>query len=517
MDLILAGFPTEDPHVFCIGLNGKLPWKCKEELSHFKTLTMNSVLIMGRKTVETLPYLPDRDIVCVTKHGLEDDLNESVCAYDLSSAEDIAKSFNKKIFVAGGGEIYQHFLLPENRHKINKIHLSVMKEKTPINKSDIITKVKIPPCWVIETQDEFEKFTYLCLTFSEEEESYLSLISDIFKNGEERKTRNDITKSFFSKTLKFNLQNGFPLLTTKKMFFKGIVEELLFFIRGDTDSKLLEDKGVKIWKKNTERKFLDEIGKPNRKEGMMGPMYGYQWRYYNAKYDEETGKPKGFLKSECKSELIQKEKKVIVHPASCTKMSVTECIDQAHNAVKLDMKQKGIDSVEEWANEDNRSQGIDQLQNVIDLILKDPNSRRIILTDFNPCQAFEGVLYPCHSLIIQFYVSEGFLDMNCYNRSQDTMLGVPFNIASSALLLTLISILTNLKPRYLNMMLGDVHIYKDHLQHVSSQTERRPYKLPLLKINKEIKTLEDVERLNYSDFELKGYNCYPNIKMEMVA
>jgi dihydrofolate reductase/thymidylate synthase len=288
------------------------------------------------------------------------------------------------------------------------------------------------------------------------EEQYLKLLNKILLNGDYRNTRNSETYSLFCEHLKLDLREGFPLLTTKKMFIRGIIEELLFFLRGETDSKILEDKNVNIWKGNTSRYFLDSLNMNNRKEGLMGPMYGYQWRFFNAKYNEENGK--------------------------------------------------------------NLENGIDQLENVINLINNDPYSRRILLTSYNPCQSDKGVLYPCHSVICQFYCdSNNNLDMFCYNRSQDIFHGVPFNIASSSLLLMIIANITNRNPRYLNISMGDVHIYKSHLDSVKIQLERIPYKLPKLLINKKIENLNDIENLNFNDFELIDYISHPAIKVDMVV
>jgi len=239
------------------------------------------------------------------------------------------------------------------------------------------------------------------------------------------------------------------------MFMKGVVEELLFFLRGETDSKLMEAKGVNIWKGNTERKFLDSLGMKERKEGLMGPMYGYQWRFYGAKYDEITGKP--------------------------------------------------------------LEAGVDQLRLIVDTIRKDPGSRRILMTDFNPFQAIQGVLYPCHSIVLQFYVDDGFLDMFCYNRSQDLFLGVPFNIASSALLLTIVAKVTGLVARNLHMSLGDIHIYKEHYDVVAEQLTRHRYCFPSLIITRECKEIEDIEKLCYEDFKIEKYMFNPPIKAGMIA
>lgn len=288
------------------------------------------------------------------------------------------------------------------------------------------------------------------------EEQYLNLLNKILLNGDFRNTRNSKTYSLFSENFKIDLRDGFPLLTTKKMFIRGIIEELIFFLNGETNSKILENKNVNIWKGNTSRQFLDSLDMNNRKEGLMGPMYGYQWRFFNAKYNEDNGK-----------------------------------------------------------NIDN---GIDQLENVINLIKNEPFSRRILLTSYNPSQSNQGVLYPCHSLICQFYCdSENNLDMFCYNRSQDVFHGVPFNIASSSLLLMIIANITNKNPRYVNISMGDVHIYESHIESVKLQLQRNAYKLPKLIIKKKLKNLNDIENLNFNDFELIDYISHPSIKVDMVV
>jgi thymidylate synthase len=287
------------------------------------------------------------------------------------------------------------------------------------------------------------------------EHQYLSLIKDILENGFKKDGRNGDTLSVFGRHLKFDLRDSFPLLTTKKMFTKGIIEELLFFIRGETDTKVLENQNINIWKPNTDRKFLDSLGRYDSNEGDLGTMYGYIWRHFGAPYDKTNNKPLN-------------------------------------------------------------GEGIDQLQNVVDKIRKDPNSRRILLTTYNPSQVDEGVLYPCHSITIQFYVEGGFLDMFCYNRSSDVGLGLPFNIASSALFLMIIAKLTNLKARFMNLSLGDCHIYVSHKVALAEQIERLPMKFPTI-IIPDIKEIEDVEKLTYKDFEIVGYECHPAIKMEMIA
>ena len=443
-----------------IGYNGVIPWKCGEDLKLFKTITHNSILIMGRKTIEKLPYLENRTIWCITKNETLDSSNYKNKVTIFNSVEDViemSKSITIPIFIAGGGSIYNKFF-STYPHLINKVYWSIIK-------GNYVCDTFLKPWLHIFTinnetlYETFEHYILLKKDYKSSEKEYLNILKDVFTNGWTKKGRNGNTKSLFGKTLSFDLREGFPLLTTKKMFFRGIVEELLFFIRGDTDSNILSDKKINIWKGNTNRKFLDSIGKKNRKEGYMGPMYGYQWRYYNSIYDENTSKPK--------------------------------------------------------PNIDNAKYH-DQLKNVIHQINTDPHSRRILLTDFNPLQATEGVLYPCHSIIIQFYVQYGYLDMFCYNRSSDLFHGLPFNIASSSLFLILIAKITGLIPRNFILSLGDSHIYESHYNVVKKQLERVPFCFPQLEICKDVNKLEDIENMEYSDFVLKNYYSYPTLKAPMI-
>lgn len=439
-DVILA-----HNNYFGIGLNGEIPWYCKEDMQLFREITKNSVLIMGRKTAESVGFLKGRIILTISRNK-----KDLFTFSSLKKALNFAKENfpNKKIFVSGGKEIYELAFKTE-LDNIDKVHISIINDNTKCS-------VCFYPRYFINDwnyeETKFETFTYQVWQKNQEYQ-YIKLVSDILENGDIRNTRNGETKSIFGRTLEFDLRKGFPLLTTKKMFFRGIVEELLFFLRGETDTKILEQKGIYIWKQNTSREFLDSLGMFSRPEGLMGPMYGYQWRNFNAAYDNETG--------------------------------ISE-------------------------------NGIDQLKNVVTTILKEPASRRILMTTYNPLQVSEGVLYPCHSLILQFHVMDGYLDVICYNRSQDVFLGTPFNIASTALLLTIIANMTDLMPRKLIMNLGDVHIYKDHYEIATEQIWRNTFHFPSLLINKKI-ILEEIEKLNFENFILENYKCHPAIKAAMIA
>jgi len=434
-----------------IGLNNELPWGITDELKIFKEKTQNSILIAGRKTAQSLPILHNRLLFVVSRNQSPSNIREFFILFNsVDEAIQEALKMKKNVFVIGGAEIYNYVF--EKYKSILNIHVSILKDSY---ECDTFLREDILKNFYITKKFDHEKFTHYEMVYKEHgEQQYLNLIKDIVGNADLRDTRNSKTLSVFCKHLKFDLRDGFPLLTSKKMFFKGIIEELLFFIRGHTDSSILEEKGINIWKGNTSREFLDNNGFKHRKEGEMGPMYGYQWRYFNARYDPITSQPS--------------------------------------------------------------EKGVDQLKEVIDLIKINPSSRRILLTTYNPSQVYEGVLYPCHSITIQFYVQDGYLDMFCYNRSSDIGLGLPFNIASSSLLQMIIAQLTELKPRYFNLTLGDAHIYQNHIEPLKEQIERLCYTFPKL-VMPEFKTLMDVERLNFRDFKIEDYRCHEPVKMDMVA
>lgn len=428
-----------------IGYKGQLPWDCKEELALFRKKTLNSTLIMGKRTADSVPELKRRNIITVNPKTL-DSLSFS--------------NLPKNSWIAGGKVIYEWFLHNSSICGIEEIHLSLMKKSYV---ADTFIDWSLFDNWVAEHYESYQEFYHYILTpdrSAGQEKQYLNLLQEV-RRQPERATRNSITKSLFCRHLSFDLSCGFPLLTTKKMYWKGIVNEFLFFLNGFTDTKWLEERKCFIWKENTSREFLDSLGMTNRDIGLMGPMYGYQWRHFNAKWDEKTGMP------------LEK--------------------------------------------------GIDQLREVIEQIKMTPNSRRHVITTFNPAQVQKGVLYPCHSIVIQFYVTKedhrNKLDMFCYNRSSDLFLGLPFNIASSSLLLVVVSRLCNLEPGTLFLSLGDCHIYNSHYEAIDEQLHkyRIPFKLPELQIANFPDTVDEISNLQYEDFTLKSYKSHDPIKAKIVA
>ncbi|RPB03680.1 thymidylate synthase [Choiromyces venosus 120613-1] len=291
------------------------------------------------------------------------------------------------------------------------------------------------------------------------EYQYLDLIHNILTNGEHRPDRTGTgTISLFAPPqLRFSLKNHtFPLLTTKRVFHKAILHELLWFISGSTSNAPLSAVGVKIWEGNGSRAYLDKIGLTHRAEGDLGPVYGFQWRHFGAEYvDCET---------------------------------------------------------------DYSGQGVDQLAEVIHKLKHNPYDRRIIMSAWNPADLGKMALPPCH-MFAQFYVSfkdagEGRGQLSCvlYQRSCDMGLGVPFNIASYALLTMMIAHVCDLEPGEFIHTMGDAHVYVDHVDALKAQLERAPKEFPTLKINRKV---DDIDDFKFEDFELVGYDPHPSIKMNM--
>lgn len=261
---------------------------------------------------------------------------------------------------------------------------------------------------------------------------YLDLMDRVLKTGVEKRDRTGTgTLSVFGHQMRFDLAEGFPLVTTKKLHLKSIIYELLWFLRGETNTKWLKDHGVSIW---------DEWADKN---GELGPVYGHQWRA--------------------------------------------------------------------WPRE--RGGTLDQISTVVDDIKTNPDSRRLIVTAWNPADIPRQALPPCHCLF-QFYVADGKLSCQLYQRSADIFLGVPFNIASYALLTMMMAQVTGLKPGEFVHSLGDAHLYLNHLDQAKLQLSREPYPLPVMRINPEVK---DIFRFAFEDFSLENYQSHPHIKAEVAV
>ena len=293
-----------------------------------------------------------------------------------------------------------------------------------------------------------------------QEYQYLSLLKNIIDFGVKEQGRNGITYTQIGGMMRFSLNdNKIPLMTTKKLAWRVCLKELLWFIRGDTNNDLLQKQNVNIWNANATRDFLDSRGLYHLRENDLGPVYGHQWRFWNAPYSREYG-----------------------------------CF------------------------EDYRGKGIDQLQNIIDDINKSKitgeTSRRMIMTAWNPEQIDEMALPPCH-VLSQFHITEGNkLSCTLYQRSADMGLGVPFNIASYAFLTHIIAKHCDLEAKEFIHFIGNAHIYDDHMDVLEEQIENEPYEPPNLIISEKKEKIEDYK---FDDFIIENYNYHKPIKMKMRA
>ena len=261
---------------------------------------------------------------------------------------------------------------------------------------------------------------------------YHDLMERVLNSGVEKRDRTGTgTLSIFGHQMRFDLADGFPMMTTKKLFLRAIIHELLWFLKGDTNVRYLQDHGVTIW---------DEWANAN---GELGPVYGHQWR--------------------------------------------------------------------SWP--DGHGSTIDQIANLIADIKRNPDSRRLIVTAWNPADVPKMALPPCHCLF-QFYVANGKLSCQLYQRSADIFLGVPFNIASYALLTMMVAQVTGLAPGEFIHSFGDAHLYLNHLDQAREQLSRKPYPLPTMRINSDVK---DIFRFRYEDFTLENYRAHPTIKAEIAV
>ena len=291
------------------------------------------------------------------------------------------------------------------------------------------------------------------------EYEYLDLLNDILKNGTKRTDRTNVgTLSVFGRQLRFNnISKNFPMLTTKKVYWKGVAEELLWFLRADTNANNLKDKNVHIWDGNTSREYLDSVGLYHYEIGECGPFYGFQWRHFGADY--------------------------------------------------------------KTMYDDYNEQGIDQVKYVIDTIKKNPYSRRLIVSAWNPTVLDKMCLNPCH-VMYQFYCDpeKKELSVHMYQRSADVFLGLPFNIASTATFLSLVSNLTGYTPKDVIVSIGDAHIYSNHVEQCYTQLGRLPYEWCTLSIEPENdRVIENIEDFKYSELKLINYKSHPTIKATMAV
>tara|TARA_B100000900_G_scaffold399639_1_gene402376 strand:+ start:6924 stop:8411 length:1488 start_codon:yes stop_codon:yes gene_type:complete len=481
-----------------IGYNNDLLFNIPEDMKYFKNITTQeyikghkNIVIMGYNTWKSIPDkykpLPNRINIIITKNHFSEmkfeDENIKIfndfnfCYKYLEQEENNGNLLGDK-FIIGGAQLYN--LVHNNYlHMVNKVYETVVNyniiksnqthyTNLIVNDDNLYSEIDFriniyndfklinkkymdtDEVTVIYNNNKLHGVSYNIYQniryLNNQEKQYLDLMKSILYKNNIKDSRNSRVISQFGEKMVFDLREGFPLLTTKRTPFKTILRELLWFIRGSTSNKELNDKNVHIWDGNSSKEFLESRGL-DYEEGELGPVYGFQWRKFGADY---------------------------------------------------------IDS---------NSKGVDQLQNVIDLIKNDPTSRRIILSAWNPVDLDKMALPPCH-VMIQFSVDKEFLDAQLYQRSGDMFLGVPFNIASYSILMHIIGSITGYTPRYFHHVLGDAHIYMNHIDAIGEQVHRIPNRFPELKLAKKIVDINDI---NEEDFILENYNHYPTIKAEMIA
>jgi len=469
---------------FGIGKDNQLPWgRIPADMEFFRAVTMRTqlgeypakrnIVIMGRKTWESLPSssrpLPSRINVIITRDTSFSPGNNGCLVYNSLEQALLCCLTSEQygdVFVIGGGEIYHQALTHPKLGEVFVTEIEGDYNCDTFIDCDLINPLRFHTAELLNSTthprtSKSVKF-YRMETYQHADRIYGDLLRRLMLQGEPIYGRNGDTHRITGDIqLAFSLMDGLPVLTGKKILWNKVVEELLFFIRGETDSKQLEARGVRFWQGNTTREFLDSRGLTEYPVGEMGPMYGYQWRHFNGEYNPGT------------------------------------------DSTRSDQSSAG---------------GIDQLRGLIQELQDNGASRRLLITTLNPADVDRSVLWPCHGLVVQFFVdTQNGLSCKMYQRSADTFLGLPFNMASYALLTCILAKILDMVPRSLYITVGDCHIYDNHKSAVEEYLTRVPYDSPHLEISEHIRTLEDVEASTAEDYRLINYQHHPFIRAEMSA
>ena len=499
-----------------ISKDGKIPWKITEDSVYFRDIISRkfdgkpNIIICGKNTFQQMGVIKNHHMLVLSK-TVENTSDDVTVVSSINMALEYLNMYYTKfgkIYICGGKKVYDDFfdlthLYPHkftaklyanilntdyccDNHISNNLTNIIIQQYCGFNHIfNVQNKINYGIELIVKDliHDKNVKIIFLkpfninnmLIKSNNEEIKYLELMKNVL-NAPKKVGRNGATRSLFGEMLKFKL-NNFPLLTSKRVYFKGVFEELMFFIRGDTNSKHLSEKNVKIWEPNTTTEFISQHGL-DYEEGDMGPMYGFQWRHFNAQYHGMHSKY------------------------------------------------------------DNK--GFDQLKYVMNELKTNPSSRRIIMSTYNPIQASEGVLFPCHGIGIVFNTvkvktdetdetdetdkndNTYYLNVMQLQRSCDYFLGVPFNIASYSLLVYMLcEVLNNdieckykFIPGELTMSLGDIHLYEVHINEAKRQLARTPTDFPSLEFKTKIYNIEDFK---FDDIEIIDYNPCVEIKATMVS
>lgn len=448
-----------------IAKNGNLPWSSRSDMQFFREKTVGNgknVVIMGRKTYESIP--PDHrplksrlNVVVSRTWKQEDHMDVTIYPSFLEALIGVGSMKNRyeNVFVIGGESIYNESVR-EYMYLCNEVFVTKFKEDYDCDQFFSWEKISDMP--QIQSPTKTRDYTryFIRPNVTHGEHTYLKLLNHVLENGEQKsdRTGTGTLSCFDGSQMVFDISERIPVITTKKLDYNKVIRELLFFISGKTDTKILEQQNVNIWKGNTSTKFL-ETRNLDYEEGDMGPLYGFQWRHWGAEY-------------------------------------------------------KGCEFQYD-------GQGVDQLSALIDGIKGEPHSRRHILSAWNVGDLEKMCLPPCHAFV-QFNVSgdKKYLDCCLYQRSADLFLGVPWNIASYSMLTYMIAHLTGLKPRKFIHDIGDAHIYSNHIQAVNKQLKRTPRPFPTLRFRRAIR-INKIDDFEFDHFVVDGYTCWPYIKGKMAV
>jgi dihydrofolate reductase / thymidylate synthase len=456
-----------------IGVDGNIPWHDREDLKMFRNITSTAddgkvnILIVGRKTYEGMPNLESRTrkVMVISKTSVPGVLyapSLTVALQYSSRASNI-----HKIFVIGGGQLYSEAI---NSPYCKEMYITqIVADIVAKTEIEITRFPDIPASYMLRSSTSLSSGSTLQYYqnrygTSPIEREYLDILNRIMREGNVKNDRTGVgTIGLFGCTLhhEFVEADGrytFPLLTTKKVFLKGIIHELLFFLRGQVDNDLLTREGVNIWNGNTTREFLDSRGLQHMETGSLGKAYGFQWRHWGAEW---RGK-----------------------------------------------------------NADYTGSGHDQIADILHKLKHEPNSRRIVLSAWNVSDLKDMCLEPCHTMyVFNVQACNGVPKLYCHltQRSGDMFLGIPFNIASTALLTMILAKAAGIVPGGIMMTIIDAHIYQNHINAVKTQLERTGLMLPTMHISHPLQSITDIEGLSYENFILRDYTPHPAIPAPMAV
>tara|TARA_Y100000389_G_scaffold81378_1_gene77924 strand:- start:21 stop:1418 length:1398 start_codon:yes stop_codon:yes gene_type:complete len=449
-----------------IGKNNALPWSIPDDLKYFKEITKGATVIMGRKTYDSLPNsvkpLPDRQNIVLTNNQNLISSNNRLYRSFLDIEDFIKTNKNNNVFIIGGSKLYKKFNDFYDSIFVTQIYrkydcdvfidqpsfkYEIESFSPKLSFVDFDNKITQYRFIKLKKANNFLSDIYHC------DNVYKSLATCILYNGSKRPDRTGTgTISHFGNMIEFDISKHVPVLTTKKLFWKSVVKELLWFLRGDTNAENLKKEGVNIWNGNSTKEAQEKLGLGHLQEGDCGANYSFQWRHFGAEY--------------------------------------------------------------KTCNDNYTNLGIDQVEYILYALKNDKYSRRIFLSGWNPSDLNKTVLPPCH-VSCQFYVdNDDNISCHMYQRSCDVFLGLPFNILSYTIFTYILAKKTNLKPGKLVMSIGDTHIYNDHVEQINEQLSRTSLSQCKLELDDSIID-KDWKDITIDDFDLIGYFSHPTIKAKM--